>query len=145
MAHISTCQICNINTLNSLICADCKDEIVNRTLAGESVDPENIRTASLKARNAKWREESEKMLESQAEEWGRSDWRKYRNQRDSAFHIIDSAIKMIEAHEKNILEIQSLKKLLESIDTGRESKKKTKNIKSMLRTAFLKEGSDGNS
>lgn len=136
MVCVGNCSICGHNTLNSGLCTFCKDETSRRALSGESVKPEDIKKAVRDIVDAKHRRESLEMLEHLSEQDGRNDWRNYRDARDDAFTVIDQAIAMIENYGEDITEMQSLKKILEGVDTGRETKKRFEKAKEMLRKAF---------
>jgi hypothetical protein len=79
------------------------------------------------------------MLASHQEEQGRNDWRKHMNERDAAYEVIDKAFEFIEKNCLAVNEIATLKKILDEIDTGRESRKKWAKTKKALRDAFAKD------
>lgn len=136
MVCVGNCSICGGYTLNRDLCTFCADETSRRALSGESVKPEDIKKAVKEIMDAKHRRESLEMLEHLSEQDGRNDWRNYRDARDDAFTVIDQAIAMIDNYGEDIAEMQSLKKVLEGVDTGRETKTKFEKAKAMLRKAF---------
>ena len=138
MVCLGSCAICSCGTMNSSTCGDCEKEVTRRVLAKEPIDNESVKKAVEEKRSAKRDRDMREMLDSHQEEMGRNDWRKYMNERNDAHGVIDMAIEMIDSYGEDIPEMQSLRKLLDGIDTGRESRNKFAEAKAMMKEVFRK-------
>ena len=138
MACVMNCSICGTQTLNVSICGDCKDEMAYRAMNGMSTDIKEVRKVVVDKRDEEFDKRRLDMLKAIEEEDGRNSWRTYQRQRDECRDVIDKAVHMIEAYGEDIPEMQSLKKVLESIDTGRKTREKFEKAKSILRSIIKK-------
>lgn len=137
MACLGSCSICGTGTMDSSTCGECEKETTSRVLANLPTDKESIKKAVEEKRSAQRDKAMEEMLTQHQEDMGRNYWRKYMNERDDAYKVIDEAIEKIDAYGNNS-EMQFLRKLLDAIPTGRKSKKKWAKAKKLLRDNFAK-------
>ena len=135
MAYLTTCKVCGTGLVNDDLCTKCSDLIAQKTLNGETVDKEEIIKQVRADRQEEHRQEMQKMLDSCNESQGRNNWKRYLKERDECRDVIDKAIGFIESFGGST-KMNSLKKILESVDTGRGVKVKIKKVRESLGDVF---------